>query len=465
MTDANDPLSEREIEILRLVATGAANKEIALRLSISPNTVKVHLRNIFTKIGVASRTEATLFAINNGIVPQQNQVTDPDSRYSVYTPSEIGNPLALTPDSPTAVPVRRVSYRNPLLLFLIALIVLLIGGLIAAPFIIPANQPTETPAQQIVIPARWQSSTALPEPRSGMGAAAYSGNFYLIGGQTSAGINNDVLMFDPIQRKWTALNGKPTAVVDIQAALLGERIYVPGGKLKEDLVTSKLEVFDPRQNVWESRAALPVGVSAYALAAYEGKLYLFGGWDGQGYVKTVYRYDPELNRWDRQTDLPDVRGFAAAVPQEGRILVIGGRNKKSALNSVLAYYPNRDAEEEDPWETAPDLPEPRYGLNALALANSVYLFGGVADANSDGKSKSSTLALSAGEETWQAIDAPETAEGSQAVVLPEGNFLHILGGSTSSGLSSRHLIYQALYTVAIPLLSSEGELTPTPTPR
>ena len=58
-------------------------------------------------------------------------------------------------------------------------------------------------------------------------------------------------------------------------------------------------------------------------------------------------------------------------------------------------------------------------------------------------------------ETWQASTPPETAAGSQVVVLPEGNFLHVLGGSTSSGLSARHLIYQALYTVAIPLLSNE----------
>ena len=56
-------LSDREIEILRLVATGVSNKEIAYQLGISPNTVKVHLRNVFTKIGAASRTEAALTAV------------------------------------------------------------------------------------------------------------------------------------------------------------------------------------------------------------------------------------------------------------------------------------------------------------------------------------------------------------------------------------------------------------------
>ena len=64
----DEKLTRREIEVLKLLAEGLFNKEIAYKLSISEKTVKNHVSNIFKKIGVFDRTQAAVYAIKNNIV-------------------------------------------------------------------------------------------------------------------------------------------------------------------------------------------------------------------------------------------------------------------------------------------------------------------------------------------------------------------------------------------------------------
>jgi len=63
-----DSLTERETEVLRLLALGKANKEIAVALNIGETTVKTHVSNILMKLGVPSRTQAALYAVRIGLV-------------------------------------------------------------------------------------------------------------------------------------------------------------------------------------------------------------------------------------------------------------------------------------------------------------------------------------------------------------------------------------------------------------
>ncbi|MBO0744634.1 MAG: response regulator transcription factor [Candidatus Dormibacteraeota bacterium] len=73
-TKVEEPVvSAREIAVLGLLARGLPNKQIARRLGISPRTVEGHLSHIFNKLGVGSRTEALLWALDHGIVPELSE--------------------------------------------------------------------------------------------------------------------------------------------------------------------------------------------------------------------------------------------------------------------------------------------------------------------------------------------------------------------------------------------------------
>ena len=66
--ESPEALTERETEVLRLLAQGQSNKQIARSLHITDKTVKTHVSNILSKLGVQSRTQATLYAVRIGLV-------------------------------------------------------------------------------------------------------------------------------------------------------------------------------------------------------------------------------------------------------------------------------------------------------------------------------------------------------------------------------------------------------------
>ncbi|MFN3190123.1 MAG: response regulator [Aureliella sp.] len=68
VSDVEVPLTQRESEVLRQLANGLTNKEIALALGISYETVKEHVQHILRKIGVSDRTQAAVWAVRKGLV-------------------------------------------------------------------------------------------------------------------------------------------------------------------------------------------------------------------------------------------------------------------------------------------------------------------------------------------------------------------------------------------------------------
>jgi len=446
-------LSEREREILELVATGASNKQIAQKLFISTNTVKVHLRNIFAKIGAASRTEATLYAIRSGLV-QVPTTTSNNERNEMLSPGSI-EPLPALSSEVVATPAIQVRDRLSPRAWLYA------GGLgILLAFVIvlslrstqaPRTPPTSTgnTAAPSPIPTlmRWEEKAPMLTARSGLAAAVYENEIYAIGGEGLSGVTGRVEKYDPASDSWTTLTPKPVAVADINAAVIGGRIYVPGGRLTSGEPTDLMEVYDPRLDRWEQRAPLPVPLSAYAMVAFEGKLYVFGGWDGSRYIASTYEYDPDTDRWKERAPMPTARGFAGAAIAGGKIYVMGGMDGKQALTTNETYTPDQDLSGENPWQAQTPLPNGRYGMGVASIADIIHIVGG----------KRQTQLLPPLEyfpqrNEWLSFEAPLSDQWSGlGLIVVEAN-LHALGGLQGTVPSKQHVTYRAIYTISLPLI-------------
>ncbi len=435
MEPAHSPLSEREIEILQSVASGASNKEIAARLSISPNTVKVHIRNIFGKIGVQSRTEAALFAIQRGYVEVPGVVQPVIAEEVETDPAETG-PLA-------PAPAVRPAWMAPALLVAALLVFTLVAWrlLAIAP---PVNQPVAT--QQT--PLRWGALADLPSAIAGPAVAVYENEILVIGGEDAQGPTAAVARYDAASDRWTAGSAKPTAVADAQAAMIGGKIYVPGGRGTDGEPVRALEIYNPRTDDWETGAELPVARSGYALVALDGKLLLFGGWDGQRYSASVFEYTPEADRWSERAAMPTARGFAAAAVVAGRVFVVGGTANSGPLSVVEAYSPEADGAQDSGWAGRASMPVAGSYLNAAVVADTILVFGGPEG------TQTIRLSYSATEDAWAQLDAPINAAPARTGVAALGPLVHLIGGRQSTTASPSHLTYQAIYVSFIPFVES-----------
>ncbi|RPI31276.1 MAG: hypothetical protein EHM70_11885 [Chloroflexota bacterium] len=440
MPDTVNELSERELEILKLVATGASNKEIAQQLVISTNTVKVHLRNIFAKVGVASRTEAALFAVREGLVAGEALVTP---ALEVEQPESMASPveaaaLQASPQSPRLPWLAAVSL---LVLLSLALVTVILFRQTAAVSGTPESAtPTAGP--------RWRAMAALPTARRGIAVAAYENQIYAIAGQSGQQVTGLVESYDPRSNTWIERTPKPLPVSDVNAVVIGGLIYVPGGRLASGEVTDTLEVYDPRQDSWESRASLPLAVSAYALAAFEGKLYLFGGKIGERYLDSVFEYDPERDEWTTRTSMPTRRAYAGAVDAGGRIFVLGGFDGTRSLSANEIYLPEREGTTGQPWSAGSPLPEGRYGMGISSVAEIIHLIGGIGE--EDGPVD--MLAYFSQVDQWQAIATPGMDLGTDLRAVSLGVDLYALGGEKASAPSGQNLVYQVIYTISIPVI-------------
>jgi DNA-binding CsgD family transcriptional regulator/N-acetylneuraminic acid mutarotase len=432
------------MELVRLLATGATNQQIARELVISVNTVKVHLRNIYAKLGVASRTEATMHAVRQGWVEV------PASEEEEEPPPEEAAPPSLD-DLPSPERWPRISWAKRVALIVATLLAVLALFL---PQVLQgfANGSGADPISGVfptvpVDPAktRWHTRAQMPTPRTGLAVAAYEDLVYAIGGVSSGGVTAKVEVYDPEADSWMTGSSKPTGVGFVSAVEMDGKIYVPGGLPDERQPLDILEVYDPVEDTWDSLASMPEPLAAYGLAAFEGKLYLFGGLNGQGYVASVYRYDPEADSWEALQPLEAARGFLGAASINDRIYVVGGYDDKEEYNTLDAYDPVTDT-----WTSLPPMTLPRGGLAAVAVREHLYIIGGGMDGYMAFNERYDPRVGA-----WIQVETPISEQWRGLGVAFVNPYLYAIGGWNGDLLSANEA-YRALYQIMIPRTSTGG---------
>lgn len=444
MPSTNNDLSEREQEILRLVATGASNKEIAQKLFISANTVKVHLRNIFAKIGAASRTEAAMYAVNAGLIARsaadlQARSGLPEDILVEEAPSANQEVLAVEP--------ARVSLSARWY----AVVILILLGIIGfTAYLVFANENQTSGPPLVNAPSRWQSLAPMSVARLGLAVAVYENQLFAIAGLSEQGPTGAVERYDPAADAWTDAAEKPLAVWDVGAAVIGGKIYIPGGRISPDELTDALEIYDPRLDAWTQGAPAPFRICAYALATFEGKIYLFGGWDGKNYLDTVLVYDPGENQWSYGSPLPTARAYAGAAVTGRAIFVLGGYSGKKAMTTNEVFYPDLAAAEGSSWEKKTAMPEGTYAMGVASIADLIHVIGGVTFQQA--ATARVSLQYQPLADTWQYIESPAAESFSNFGMAPLGTLLYVIGGQSGDKPTNQNLAYQAIYTVALPVI-------------
>jgi len=444
MADYGDPLTEREKQLVQLVATGVTNRQVAQHLHISVNTVKVHLRNIFIKLGAESRTEATVIAARERFI---------ELDFAGGLASSAALPLTATSaDTVTLVPL---PWGKRIALMAAAVLVMAIVAVTWPKHRLPtgggANPPQDVPPES-ALPIRandspWTELAQMPTRRAYLALAAAGNQLVAIGGRTAESSTAAAEIYDVSNNIWHRTTDKPSPVAYVSAAAIGDDIYVPGGRDAESNPTDILEVFNITTESWQEACPLPEPRYAYAITTLSDRFYLFGGWDGKRYVASVYSYSPQTDTWTEEPPMQTPRGFASAASLNGQLYVVGGYDGSRELTTCESYDPQTGK-----WTSCPSLNVGRGGLGLVSVGQQLFAVGGGGWTSYLGFNEKYDPVNRA----WTVIETPIVGEWRSPGVAAIQNTIYAVGGWSNGPLAMTQAFAALPFRVFIPISSSDS---------
>ena len=236
---------------------------------------------------------------------------------------------------------------------------------------------------------------------------------------------------------WSAKAPMPNARTWISAAAYDGKIYVFGG-LNNTTKLATVDRYDPVTNTWDSRAAMPTARYATSAVTLNDKIYVIGGVNASNQIQNVVEvYDPIHDLWSTAPSMPTARNRLAAVTgSDGKIYAIGGSTTSTLdltgyTSVVEVYTPTTNS-----WTTAAPMNTPRVGLAAAVSGGQIYVFGGY------GKTPGYTARYLLTVEgynpvsnTWSNSPSMKVARYGLAAASTSTGLIYLIGGKNESSVN------------------------------
>jgi DNA-binding CsgD family transcriptional regulator/N-acetylneuraminic acid mutarotase len=471
-----NPLSEREMEVARLLVTGATNGEIARELVISPHTVKVHVRNVFDKLQVSSRTEASMLLVKRG------WVTVPGVEVGAgETPAPEVEEATIPQVEP--LPDREAEPRPwqlgiVMAALAVALVILLLPAWITTPksTLGLLSDSGQTVLGQPVLnnlPYRWEIQPPLSQPRSRLAAVEVEGQIYAIGGEDEVGMPLDLVeIYDLASKQWRLGAPLPSPRANLALTISGDDLIVAGGSRLDpassevlaagddslaganiaSLLYDDMARYNRAEDGWSEGGKLPMPLAGTALAAHGDMLYLLGGWNGQQMQDAVWQLplakfeDATAEDWEVVTHLPQAVAWFGAAMVDDLLYVVGGFDGRQELADCATYNVTTGE-----WRQLTSLNYPRGGVNLVYDGITVLALGGGWASTIQSHERYDALT-----NQWTTIASPISGEWRHFGAAANEGSVYILGGWSGAYLDM-HVQFQSTFRALLPVIPNSRE--------
>ena len=311
-------------------------------------------------------------------------------------------------------------------LFILSVFPLMLFFLILLMFVSIQQQAFPETAKSI-----WSIGKSMPTPRTEVTATLVGDNIYVIGGFDKSGkVLDTAEVYNIKNNSWNTVTPLPQPLHHTAATTFNGSIYVIGGYTNNNwLPSAKLFIYDTKHDTWIEGSFMPTARGALTAVFIDGILYAIGGEGENGIMDINEAYNSKAKTWLSKSPMPTARHHAASAVVDGNVYVIGGRIEGTFpitnVNVTEMYDPKTDI-----WMTLDPMLSARSGISAASINNTIYVFGGE-DAT---KTYNNNEKYDVKDKKWESKEPLPTARHGLSAVSGNDK-IYIIGGGPQPGVS------------------------------